>query len=115
MGVVPVFNVVLFGQSRRPRIPDVVLAQEVLHLGRRVAIDEIPSPDFGLVRAPRMPDGEGARLSRMERRVREDFPGASGHAPPFTPPAPPRRLATLEVLGHDGRLLIDWRRRLVVR
>src|SRR2546422_3323243 len=102
MGVVPVVHVVLFGQPRRPRIPDVVLAQEVLHVRRRLAVDEIPSPDFGLVRAPRMPDGEGARLSRMERRVGKDFPGASGHASPFTPAAPPLRLALLEELGHHG-------------
>src|SRR6266446_4860078 len=60
--VVPVLHVVLFRQSGGPGIADVVLAQEVLHLGGRVGVDEIPPPHFRLVRAPRMPHGDRARL-----------------------------------------------------
>src|SRR6185369_2375703 len=38
--VVPVLHVVLLGQARRARVADVVVAEEVLDLGRRIGVDE---------------------------------------------------------------------------
>src|SRR5207245_1793429 len=38
VGVIPVLHVVLLGQPGRTRVADVVMAQEVLHLGRRVGV-----------------------------------------------------------------------------
>ena len=59
-----------------PGIADVVVAQEIFDLLRRLAVDEEPAPYLGLVRAARMPDGDRARLARQQRDIGEDFAGA---------------------------------------
>src|SRR5204862_5711705 len=66
MRIVPVFHVVLLGHAGGTGIADVVVAQEVLYLPWRRRIDQIPAPDFGLVRPARVPDRDRARLARMQ-------------------------------------------------
>src|SRR4030095_8678552 len=73
--VVPVLHVVLLGQARRARIADVVVAEEVLHLGRRIGVDEVPAPHFRLMRAAGMPGGDGSRLTGEGRGIGEEQAG----------------------------------------
>src|SRR5437763_440152 len=70
MRVVPVLHIVLLGHPGGTGVADVVIAQEVLDLGWRGAVDHIPAPDLGPVRPPRMPDCDRARLPRMQCRIR---------------------------------------------
>ena len=74
-GVQPVLHVVLLGHARRARVAHVEAAQHVLHLGRRIRIDQEEAPALGLGRAMRMPDAEAARLAAVVRRVGEQVAG----------------------------------------
>src|SRR5262249_20226424 len=98
MRVVPILHVVLLGHATRAGIADVVIAQEVLDLGRRVLVDQEPTPDLGLVRAPRMPGGQGARLAREERGVREHLADERDHPAPLAALPPPRLLTFAEIV-----------------
>src|ERR1700744_1268859 len=75
MRIVPVLHVVLLGHARRTRITDVVVAGEVLHWLRGVAIDEEKAPYLGLVHTSRMPARQRAWLSWQQRNIREDLAG----------------------------------------
>jgi len=90
------------------------VAQEVLDLGGRVGVDEIPAPDLGLVGTAGVPDGERARLTREGRRVGEDGAGSAEEAPVGPAPILALLLAAPEVPGDDGRVLVRGRDRRVV-
>src|SRR5207247_8243586 len=107
----PVLHVVLLGETGRPGVTDVVVAEEILHLGRRVGVDEVDAPALGLVRPARMPDGERARLACERRRVREHRARPGEEAPVFAAAALALLLAPLEVAGDLGRVLVRGRDR----
>src|SRR5882724_7397731 len=115
MGIVPILHIILFRQPTRTGIADVVLAQEVLNLRRSLLVYQIPAPHLSLMRATGMPDGDGARLARMQSRIRENLPWAPRQPPPFPTTPSPLLFAMPEVLRHHGRVLIRQRRRLVFR
>src|SRR5260370_4102894 len=115
MRVVPVFHVVLLGHAGGAGIADVVIAQEILDLRRRRAVDHIPAPDLGLVRPARMPDGDRARLARMQRRIRKDLAGAADDAGPLAAFLAPLLFAMREIFRHHRGVLIGRRHRLVLR
>src|SRR5689334_12942063 len=98
--VVPIFHVVLLGHAGGTGIADVVIAQEILDLLRRGAVDHVPAPDLGLVRPAGVPDRDRARLARMQCRVREDFAGAADDAGPFAALLAPLLLAMGEIFRH---------------
>src|SRR5204863_1200859 len=91
--VVPVFHVVLLGQPGRTRVADVVVTEEILHLGRRVGVDEIDPPALGLMWSARMPHGERPGLARERRCVRKHGARAAKKPPELTATALPLGLA----------------------
>src|SRR5215469_10762419 len=111
MRVVPILHVVLLGHAGGTGIADVVLAQKILDLRRRGAVDEIPAPHFGLVRAARVPHRDRARLARMQCRIGKDFAGAADDASPLAAPFAPLLFAMREVFSHYGGVLVGgWHR-----
>src|SRR6185312_458480 len=103
MGVVPVFHVVLLGHPGRPGVADVVVAQELLDLARRLAVDEKPAPAFGLVRSAGMPHRHRPRLPRQQRRVRKYLARRTDETMQFAAPPPLFLFAMAEILGDDRR------------
>src|SRR5437762_11791640 len=101
MRIVPVLHIVLFGHAARAGIADVIVAQEILDLGRRVLVDKEPAPHLGLVRALRMPRRHRARLARQQRSVREDLSGRSQETRLIAEPPAPLLPATAEVFGDE--------------
>src|SRR3984885_7831316 len=99
MGVVPVFHVVLLGHAGRARVANVVVAQEILDLLRRVAVDKQEPPDLGLVRALRMPHGERSRRARQRRSVGENLARGSDQPAVGAGATAPLLLAMAEILG----------------
>src|SRR5207247_11224422 len=114
VGVVPVLHVVLLGEPGRTGIADVVVAQDVLHLGGRVGVDQVPAPDLGLVRPARVPHRERARLARERRGVGEHRAGATEEPPVLAATALALLLAVAEVLRDDRRVLVGGSQRRVV-
>src|SRR5262249_42057143 len=115
MGVVPVFHVVLLGHAGRAGIADVIVAQELLDLAGRLAIDEEPAPAFRLMRPARVPHRHRPRLARQQRGVGEDLAGGAAQARLFAAPTLPLLLAGAEVLGDERRIQIGGRRQLTGR
>src|SRR2546428_7276113 len=68
VGVVPVLHIILLGQPRGAGIADVVVTHEILHLCRRVGVDEVPAPHLGLVGPPRI-DRKSTRLNSSHDQI----------------------------------------------
>src|SRR5262245_34264302 len=115
MGVVPVFHVVLLGHAGRAGVADVIVAQELLDLAGRLAIDEEPAPAFRLMRPARVPHRHRPRLARQQRSVGEDLAGGADQARLFAAPTLPLLLAVAEVLGDDRRIQVGGRRTVTGR
>src|SRR5205814_10380749 len=109
MRIVPVFHVILLGHAGRTGIADVVIAQEIVDLRRRRTVDQVPAPHFGLVRAARMPDGDRARLPRVQCRILEDFAGAADEAGPLGALLAPFFFAMADILRLHRGLRVSGR------
>src|SRR5579863_6564212 len=114
-GVEPVLHIVLLGHACRPRVAHVEAAQHVLHLGRRIGVDQEEAPTLCFSRRVWMPDADAARLATMIRGIREYVAGEWQQACLVAEAALPFLEAVLEVFVHGwilrvGRLVLQRRR-----
>ena len=113
MGIIPILHVVLLGHSRRTGVADVIIAEEILHRARRVAIDEEKPPNLGLVRADRMPHRQRARLPGQQCHIGKNLARCTNQPAVGTRPAAPLLLAMAEIF-RDLRGVLICRLRLII-
>ena len=106
VGVIPVFHIILLGESGRSGVADVVLAQEFLDLRRSLLVHQKPAPGLVAFRAARVPHCDGSWLPRKVGEVGEHRAGPGDKPRPLAVVLAALALAVREIFRHDPGVLV---------